>query len=104
MNPYRVPSATAHNPLWILGFIGLGLVAFTPISCKPGQAGTVVDAGVAIAKIVACVDADLQKGMAPIAVAVDCGLKDAAEVEALVGASERLAAHRRARGRDAGTD
>jgi hypothetical protein len=78
------------------------LTAFFVCACTPQQAKTVVDAGVDVAKAVVCVDTDLAKGMSPEATAIDCGLKSAADVENLVGAAERLAAHRAARGRDAG--
>lgn len=71
-------------------------------ACKPGTIPAVIDAGADIAKIVKCVDDDLMRGMSPVQTALDCGMKDAAAVEDLVGAVERLAAHRRTR--DAGPD
>jgi hypothetical protein len=78
-----------------------GTFAIFLIACPPGQASRVASD---VAKIVACVDDGLASGKSPVEVAVTCGLRDAQEVAEIVGSAERLAAHRGARGRDAGAD
>jgi hypothetical protein len=74
------------------------------VACTSQQGTVIADAGSLIAKTIVCVDKDLSAGMTPAATAIDCGLRDAKDVEDLVGAAERLSAHRAMRGRDAAAE
>jgi hypothetical protein len=83
----------------LVGLVCAALALFL-IACPPGQAARVASD---VTKIVGCVDDGLASGKSPVEVALMCGLRDAQEVADLVASAERLAAHRGARARDAGS-